>query len=154
MCLGRIQLGPVHSDTKAGRLWRSRWDALEATTCDYTLPHFAAETRCLQSCLRTITSAIELILLSLICVICPAFIPPLMSLCFMALLSHPSPSLAACCLPRLSSHPFITGPCSVNPRGFCLFVLELLLQLATDPTYFLTSHLNSRAALQLLYQLA
>lgn len=75
MCLGRIQLGPVHSDTKAGRLWRSRWDALEATTCDYTLPHFPAETRCLQSCLRTITSAIELILLSLICVICPAFIP-------------------------------------------------------------------------------
>lgn len=55
--------------------------------------------------------------------------------------------------PRLPSHPFITGPCSVNPRGFCLFVLELLLQLATDPTYFLTSHLNSRAALQLLHQL-
>lgn len=55
---------------------------------------------------------------------------------------------------RLFSHPFITGPCSVNPRGFCLFVLELLLQLATDPTYFLTSHLNSRAALQLLHQLA
>lgn len=77
-----------------------------------------------------------------------------MSLCFMALLSQPSPALAACGLPHLSSHPFITGPCSVNPRGFCLFVLELLLQLATDPTYFLTSHLNSRAALQLLYQLA
>lgn len=56
--------------------------------------------------------------------------------------------------PRPSSHPFITGPCSVNPRGFCLFVLELLLQLATDPTYFLTRHLNSRAALQLLHQLA
>lgn len=55
--------------------------------------------------------------------------------------------------PFLPSHPFITGPCSVNPRGFCLFVLELLLQLATDPTYFLTSHLNSRAALQLLHQL-
>lgn len=55
--------------------------------------------------------------------------------------------------PCLPSHPFITGPCSVNPQGFCLFVLELLLQLATDPTYFLTSHLNSRAALQLLHQL-
>lgn len=64
-----------------------------------------------------------------------------------------SPSPAACCIPCRSSHPFITGPCSANPRGFCLFVLELLLQLATDPTYFLTSHLNSRAALQLLHQL-
>lgn len=62
-------------------------------------------------------------------------------------------ALTPCCIPCLSSHPFITGPCSVNPWGFCLFVLELLLQLATDPTYFLTSHLNSRAALQLLNQL-
>lgn len=77
-------------------------------------------------------------------------IPPSWFPCPLACSTLPPPTPPP---PRLPSHPFITGPCSVNPRGFCLFVLELLLQLATDPTYFLTSHLNSRAALQLLHQL-